>query len=263
MVNEVWKPIAGFENLYEISNLGRVKRVFDATSNLDRGRLGRVLKPNLSSKYPTVKLYKNKKGFTALLHRLVAIAFIPNPDEKPIVNHKNANKLDWSLANLEWVTHSENLLHAISLDLNPSVGETHHKAVFNPETVFKLRASWDGTYAWCLARSKEYLVNTNTIRLLVLGKTWKSVPMPDKMAAPSKLLRSRTVKHKKKRTEISYSQQKLTDEKVLAARREYSQLDKKFGFIKNKADTLGVDRKTLQKAIVGETFKHLPLSGRA
>ena len=177
-MKEEWKPIAGFEGLYDISNLGRIKRVFAATSNLDRGYVGKIIKVTTSSKYPGVKLYKDGVAVFKTMHKLMAEAFLPNDDKTLVVNHKNADKKDWSLSNLEWVTHSENLLHAVSLKLNPMVGETHHMAKFTADDVIAMRTDWDGTYAWAAEKAKQYNCNPNTIILLLKGKTWKFVPMP-------------------------------------------------------------------------------------
>ena len=91
-MKEEWKPIAGFEGLYDISNLGRIKRVFAATSNLDRGYVGKIIKVTTSSKYPGVKLYKDGVAVFKTMHKLMAEAFLPNDDKTLVVNHKNADK---------------------------------------------------------------------------------------------------------------------------------------------------------------------------
>ena len=102
MSKEIWKKIEGFED-YSVSNHGRV-------SNDKRNR---VLKGHVHySGYNRTALYKNKVMFQKRVHRLVAIAFIPNPENKPIINHKDGNKLNNHVNNLEWVTHKENILHA-------------------------------------------------------------------------------------------------------------------------------------------------------
>lgn len=99
---ETWKPIKGFGN-YSISNHGRV---FSKRKNI-------VLKGSIRHGYKSVTLYNNGriKGF--LVSRLVLMAFIPNPMNKPECSHKDGNKLNNSLDNLEWVTSRENVHHAI------------------------------------------------------------------------------------------------------------------------------------------------------
>jgi hypothetical protein len=113
---EIWKPIKNYEGVYEISNLGRVKRLETLVKNRGGYRLvkERILKipysPNL--RYYSIFL-SNGKVKQHYIHRLLAIAFIPNPLNKEQVNHKDGNKLNNSLSNLEWVTKSENQIHAI------------------------------------------------------------------------------------------------------------------------------------------------------
>jgi len=112
MKNEIWKPVVGYEGLYEVSNLGRVK-------SLPRNgtiRQERVLRENVKrSGYVNIVLRKNGKPRTFRLHRLVARAFIQNPENKPQVNHKNGDKRDNRAINLEWTTVSENLKHKFSV----------------------------------------------------------------------------------------------------------------------------------------------------
>src|SRR3979490_3256655 len=103
-MKEIWKDIKGYEGLYQVSNLGGVKSI---STGLGRSSGPRVPWPSKTN-YLYVSLSNGgKKNF--LLHRLVAIAFIPNPDNKPCINHKNGIKSDCKTINLEWCTHSENM----------------------------------------------------------------------------------------------------------------------------------------------------------
>ena len=98
---ETFVKIEGFEN-YEVSNLGKVRNI----------KSGRLLKPQLhSAGYLMHGLYENNKKKYLLLHRILATAFIDNPDEKPCVNHIDENKLNNDLSNLEWCTKRENNVH--------------------------------------------------------------------------------------------------------------------------------------------------------
>lgn len=100
-MEEIWKDIAGWEGSYQISTYGRVK-------SLKYGK-ERILKPSKnSSGYLTVGLSIESRTFSKAIHRLVAIAFVPNPDNKLQVNHKDENKLNNNVNNLEWVTAKEN-----------------------------------------------------------------------------------------------------------------------------------------------------------
>lgn len=114
--NEVWKDIAGYEGLYQVSNLGRVKRDGRIkTLSVDRGG------------YLYVWLSKHSKMKCLKVHRLVADAFIENPNGKRTVNHIDGNKKNNQVDNLEWATHSENIIHANKTGLRV-VTEAQRKA---------------------------------------------------------------------------------------------------------------------------------------
>lgn len=96
---EKWKPVNGYEGLYEVSNFGRV-----------RNSAHKIRKTQINNRgYYNVRLCKNGKYKTCLVHRLVAIAFIPNDDTSLEVNHKDENKQNNMIDNLEWVTRKENM----------------------------------------------------------------------------------------------------------------------------------------------------------
>lgn len=97
---EEWKPVVGYEGLYEVSSLGRV-----------RSRQG-LLRQSLANRYPSVHLSRDGKQATHRVHRLVASAFIPNPDGRETVNHIDGDRTNNAALNLEWVTTSENVRHA-------------------------------------------------------------------------------------------------------------------------------------------------------
>ena len=116
MTDEKWVPIEGYK-YYEVSNLGRIRSISHQTLNPCRFREGRVLaQTEVPNGYMHVSLtQEGKKKKSASVHRLVAKAFVANPDNKQYVNHKNGNKKDNRAENLEWVTASENQKHSYAV----------------------------------------------------------------------------------------------------------------------------------------------------
>ncbi len=117
-MEEIWKPVVGYEGLYEVSNLGRVRSV-DRLVNHPSGskslRKSKLLSPNMTRGYLCVHLSKNCKVTSQRVHRLVAEAFIPNPYNLPMINHKNEVKSDNSIDNLEWCDCNYNINYGTSI----------------------------------------------------------------------------------------------------------------------------------------------------
>ena len=112
-MNEIWLPIEEYENLYEVSNLGRVRSLEHTVTNkngVTRKVPGKILKPGTQQNgYLTVNLSKNGIYRTYYIHRLVSSEFLPNPDNLPQINHLSEDKLNNSVENLEWCTAKENI----------------------------------------------------------------------------------------------------------------------------------------------------------
>lgn len=105
-MEEIWKDIKGYEGLYQVSNLGRIRKI--------------VLQSVSKNGYKSFNLIKGNHKQVMKVHRAVAEAFIPNPNNKPQVNHIDGNKQNNNVSNLEWVTTSENMIHAIKSGLVPN-----------------------------------------------------------------------------------------------------------------------------------------------
>lgn len=126
-MKEEWKPINDYEDLYEVSNLGRVKSIRERIFYGDRKNL--ILKAHLSRStgYYGVTLCRDKFRVYKDVHTLVAKAFIPNPENKKYVNHKNSIRNDNSSQNLEWCTQSENIIHSFESTDRVQIGKLNYK----------------------------------------------------------------------------------------------------------------------------------------
>lgn len=139
-MEEIWKDIEGYEGYYQVSNLGRVKslRRWSGTQYYNREK---IIKPWLTIKgYYRVQLSRNGVYKNFFLHRLVAEAFIPNPKNKPQVNHIDGNTKNYSISNLEWATARENVQHACDTGLKKNYGK---KAVYQYDKNYNLIKKWD------------------------------------------------------------------------------------------------------------------------
>jgi len=177
-MKEKWKEIKRYEKLYRISNMGRVK----SFARLKRHWSGilykfkeRILKPTLTKdRRLRIKLNKYGKQKHFIISRLVATAFIPNPLNKPCVNHINNNPSNNNVNNLEWCTHKENMQHASRQGRMPH-GESHHHSKLKEKDVINIRKEYkkhSRNYNTCTL-AKKYKVDHTTIGRIITRKIWQ------------------------------------------------------------------------------------------
>lgn len=147
-IEEKWLDVKGYEGLYQVSNTGKIRsvdRLILKNNNRHAWFQGQVLKPATNRNgYSRIVLSKDKEKKTLSVHRLMAIAFIPNPLNHKQVNHINGIKDDNRLENLEWCTPSENILHAYRTGLGHSGlkgcnGERHPSSKLKTQDVLKIK----------------------------------------------------------------------------------------------------------------------------
>lgn len=131
---EVWKDIEGYEGLYQVSNLGRVKSVTRETpftnrwgQRITRTRKEFIMKPKKQYNGYLVICLRNNGGRYFSIHRLVANAFIPNPENKPQIDHIDGNKENNCVDNLHWVTAAENAANPLWVEHSKNVSEETRK----------------------------------------------------------------------------------------------------------------------------------------
>ena len=179
IMKEIWKDIPGYENIYQISNLGRIKSLdrIIICKNKKNIKRGKILKVEIvNNGYERIQLHKNNKCKRYKMHRLVAQAFISNPEKKPYVNHKNGIKNDNRVINLEWCTQSENILHAYKTGLRRSLkGENHGRALLTRKDVLNIRYILKNKEITSIEIAKRYNISVKAIDHIKHRRTWKHI----------------------------------------------------------------------------------------
>ncbi len=179
---EIWKDIPGYEGLYQVSDLGRVKSLerwqYNPLCKNNEQYISEKIKKQSERKqkgkiqsYLTVNLYKNNVGKSFYVHRLVAQAFIPNPENKETVNHINGDKHDNRAVNLEWNTYTENNNHAYITGLNDEKHRRNCKGSF-PVLQYDLNMNLIATYPSMREAERKTGVDCASISLAI-KKGWK------------------------------------------------------------------------------------------
>lgn len=155
---EIYKDIKGYEGLYQVSNLGNIKSLY-----FNREK---ILLQGESRGYRIVILWKNPIRKCYKVHRLVALTFLSNPDNKPEINHIDEIKGNNNLNNLEWVTHKENMLHS-------QIGEKHHSAKLSEIDIISIKYMVQSTMFSEKDLSKIFKVSRQMINYIKTNKLWK------------------------------------------------------------------------------------------
>lgn len=169
IVIEEWRDIKGYEGIYKVSNLGGVKKNVNQEWFVRKSSI-------LKSGYAAIQLRKGKEKQMFRVHRLVALAFIPNPENKSDVNHIDGDKLNNCLENLEWATRLENMKHASEKRLMPH-GVKNTSTKLNDQKIREIRSlrktnPKQYTYK---KLSEIYKVNTSSIGFILTNKIWQHV----------------------------------------------------------------------------------------
>lgn len=164
--HEIWRE--AIDDYHMVSNFGRLKSFCR--------HLPRICKPSIVHRYLAFEIVNRHGRHRYSVHRLVATAFIPNPDNKPQVNHLDGNKFNNHVSNLEWATPSENIQHSLRLGLKRS-GENNYLSVLSNDQVKWLRTvykPYDKEFG-AVALARALGVSEQTIRVAVHGKHYKFI----------------------------------------------------------------------------------------
>lgn len=179
MNKEIWKPVINYEDSYEVSSLGKVRSIdrYVPIFNGRRFSKGKIKDFKYDKDgYCIVHLYKNQKCNSSYVHRLVAKAFIPNPENKPQVNHIDGIKTNNKSENLEWCTGLENSQHSwkyLNRNNQHRKGELNNFSKLKLEDVKFIRTNYNKKSLNQKKLSKMFDVSNSLISQIINNKIWQ------------------------------------------------------------------------------------------
>lgn len=239
-MTEIWKDIVNYEGIYKISSYGNILSNASGTWISKKARVNRD--------YLIVNLHKNGKSKSCKVHRLVAINFLPNLKNDPYVNHKDGNKLNNMVGNLEWVTAKENSIHASKLQLLPC-GSKNSSAKLTEKDIIEIRKFYDSGEFTQNELSYLFNINQGVIGKIVNCKLWKHVKHDScpSSTKENKNNRSRCLRQEKNRWS------KITPEQVKKIREMHQN---NFSY-KELSQLFNVTKTAIQYIVTRKTWKHI------
>ena len=176
-MQEIWRSVKGYEGLYEVSSFGRVKCLAKMKGYGKTPVLEAIMKQRVNRGYYFVALSKGGRKTTRIVNKLVAEAFLPNPEGKPYTNHKDNNPSNNHVDNLEWCTQKENYEHSKRQGRN-SRGERHGNSKLTEEAVIRIRECKKGMKGDTNTLSslcRELGIGYETAKRIRRGESWQHV----------------------------------------------------------------------------------------
>jgi len=176
---EIWKDVPNFEGTYQVSNLGRVKSLFRKVKvkNFTRTIYEFIMNANLGKRgYYEIRTCKNSVTKHMYVHRMVALAFIPNPNNELYINHKDGVKTNNNVNNLEWVDHRTNMIHAHKTGLvKMKKGEDHGKSILKNADIPKIRELYNTGKLKQTEIAEMYNCSSGAISGIISGRCWSHI----------------------------------------------------------------------------------------